>query len=57
MSKLARNRSGSAAPAVVPPAPPLRVLNKAFDEFDPEYDPLEDYAETAQRVRLEESAW
>ncbi|UTC28690.1 hypothetical protein MARCHEWKA_01770 [Brevundimonas phage vB_BpoS-Marchewka] len=37
--------------------PPLRVLNKAFDEFDADYDPTDEYAEIAHKVRAEESAW
>ena len=37
--------------------PPLRVLNKAFDEIDAAYDPTDEYAEIAQRVRQEENAW
>lgn len=41
----------------VPAPPPLRVLNKAFDDFDADYDPTEDYAEIASRVRQEEDAW
>lgn len=36
---------------------PLRVLNRMFDEIDADHDPIEDYAEVAQRVRQEESAW
>ena len=42
---------------VQPLTAPLRVLNRAFDEFDPDYDPIEDYVEVAQRVRREEDAW
>ncbi|USN13848.1 hypothetical protein PAPPERLAPAPP_01740 [Brevundimonas phage vB_BpoS-Papperlapapp] len=44
------------APAPQTP-PPQRVLHRAFDEFDSDYDPTDDYAEIAHKVRAEESAW
>lgn len=53
--KVNRPAGARAAQPLVPL--PLRVLNRAFDEIDADHDPIDDYAEVAQRVRQEESAW